>query len=157
MLGTVLGIFCLQGSLCFLFLIYCCKCHLGIFCVQGSLGFVWFFFFSITQFPSLITHHFKYYTHLAPSLNFHHSIFFTLFVSPILVTQCSFFFSSQYPKTEPERKKRKKKPRSPETNEKKKKEKGRHLRPNLGEKRKKKGRLIKRSGWVMTSGFPMCV
>ena len=51
-----------------------------------------FFFFSITQFPSLITHHFKYYTHLAPSLNFHHSIFFTLFVSPIPVG-AAFFFS----------------------------------------------------------------
>ena len=48
----------------------------------------WFVFFhhSIS-----ITHHSKYYTRLAPSLNFHHSIFFTLFVGPILVTHCKLF------------------------------------------------------------------
>ena len=56
-------------------------------------------FFFITQFPSLnfchsslITHHFKYYTRLAPSLNFHHSIFLTLFVGPIPITHCRLFF-----------------------------------------------------------------
>ena len=55
-------------------------------------------FFFITQFPSLnfcysllITHHFKYYTRLAPSLNFHHLIFFTLFVGPIPITHCRLF------------------------------------------------------------------
>ena len=89
-------------------------------CKKKDLGLVWFFFFFITQFPSLITLNTTPVWH--PSLSYHHSIFFTLFVSPILVTQCSFFFSSQYPKTEPERKKRKKKPRSPEPNEKKNKE-----------------------------------
>ena len=46
--------------------------------------FGWIFF--ITQFPSFITYHFKIYTRLAPSLFFHHSIIFILFVGPILVT-----------------------------------------------------------------------
>ena len=52
-------------------------------------------FFFITQFPSLnfchsslITHHFKYYTRLAPSLN----IFLTI-SGLIPVSQCNFFFS----------------------------------------------------------------
>ena len=39
-----------------------------------------------------VTHHFKYYTRLAPSLNFHHSIFLTLFVGPIPITHCRLFF-----------------------------------------------------------------
>ena len=67
---------------------------------------VWFFFFFITQFSSLITHHFKYYTCLAPSLNFHHSIFFTLFVGLIPVTRCSFFFFSIPKLIEPSGKKK---------------------------------------------------
>ena len=65
---------------------------------------------SITQFPSLITHHFKYYIRLAPSFNFHHSIFFTLFVGPIPVTHCRLFFSFFFsvPKlTKPSEKKKK--------------------------------------------------
>ena len=75
-------------------------------------------FFFITQFPSLITHHFKYYTCLALSLNFHHSIFFTLFVGLIPVTHCRLFFFFLFflfffflvPKlTEPSGKKKKKK------------------------------------------------
>ena len=43
---------------------------------------------SVIQFPSLITHHssLNFHTRLAPSPNFHHSIFFTLFVDSILVT-----------------------------------------------------------------------
>ena len=44
---------------------------------------------------SLIT--LKYHVCLAPSLTSHHSIFFTLFVSLIPVTRCSFFFFLQYP------------------------------------------------------------
>ena len=75
-------------------------------------------FFFITQFPSLnfcysllITHHSKYYTRLALSLNLHHSIFFTLFVGPIPITHCRLF-------TEPSEKKKKRE----ETQKKKKKE-----------------------------------
>ena len=48
--------------------------------------------FSITQFPSFITHHSIFHTHLASSPNFHHSIFFTLFVGPYLSTGTVFFF-----------------------------------------------------------------
>ena len=85
-------------------------------------------FFSSLNFRhlSFVTHHLslitlKYHTRLAPSLISHHSIFFTLFVGPILVTQCSFFFYFfsfflfQYPdhpnpvKEERKRKKKKKK------------------------------------------------
>ena len=36
---------------------------------------------------SLITHHLKLNTYLAPSFIFHHSTFFTLFVSPMPVTE----------------------------------------------------------------------
>ena len=71
------------------------------------------FFFSsfIIQFSSLITHHLKYPTRLASSLTCHHSIFFTLFVGPIPITQCNFFFlQSLVPKlTKPSEKKKKKK------------------------------------------------
>ena len=63
--------------------------------VTGGLGHVWFNNFhhsiSIIQFPSLITlitHHSKYPTRLAPSLTCHHSIFFILFVGLIPVTRC---------------------------------------------------------------------
>ena len=50
-----------------------------------------FFFLSLNfRHLSLIT--LKYHVCLAPSLTSHHSIFFTLFVSPIPVTRCSFFF-----------------------------------------------------------------
>ena len=56
------------------------------------------FFFFITHNSSLITHHLKYHTRLASSLTCHHSIFFTLFVGPIPVTRCSFFFFFLIPK-----------------------------------------------------------
>ena len=71
---------------------------------------------SITQHSSLITHHSKYHTCLALLLNFHHSIFFTLFVGPIPVLVqllflflflFLFFLSTQITRTS-ERKKRKK-------------------------------------------------
>ena len=41
---------------------------------------------SITHNSLLITHHSIFHTHLATSLYFHHSIFFTLFMGPTLVT-----------------------------------------------------------------------
>ena len=64
---------------------------------------------SITQFPSIFINH-PFHTHLAPSLTFHDSIFFTLFVGPITVTRCNFFFFFQYPNSpNPVKKKKKKK------------------------------------------------
>ena len=60
----------------------------------------------ITYYSSLIT--LKYHVCLAPSLTSHHSIFFTLFVSLIPVTRCSFFFSSVPKLIEPSEKKKKK-------------------------------------------------
>ena len=50
------------------------------------------YFFFITQFSSLVTHHSKYPTRLAQSLTCYHSIFFILFVGPIPVTLCRIFF-----------------------------------------------------------------
>ena len=89
---------------------------------KGVFGLLFF----ITQFLSLITHHLKYPTCLAPSLICHHSIFFTLFVGPIPVTRCSFFFFF-FSITEPSWKKKKNQIKSPnlvkEEEEKKRKEK----------------------------------
>ena len=50
---------------------------------------VWLHFFhhSIS-----ITHHSIFHTRLASSLNFHHSIFFTLFVGPYMSVAVTFFF-----------------------------------------------------------------
>ena len=82
----------------------------------------------ITYHSSLITLHSKYHTCLALLLNFHHSIFFTLFVGPILVLVqllflflflFLFFLSTQITRTSERKKRKKKKPRSPETQEKK--------------------------------------
>ena len=47
---------------------------------------------SVTYHSLLITHHLKYPTCLAPSLIYHHSIFFTLFVGPYLSLDATFFF-----------------------------------------------------------------
>ena len=48
---------------------------------------------SITQFPSLITHHSIFHIRLPSSLNFHHSLFFTLFGGPTpVIVQLFFFF-----------------------------------------------------------------
>ena len=55
---------------------------------REHLGSVWIIFF---HHSSLITHHLKYPTHLAPSFITHHSIFFTLFVGSIPVTRCRVF------------------------------------------------------------------
>ena len=55
----------------------------------GLLGAVWLYFFdnSIS-----ITHHSIFHTPLTSSPNFHHSIFFTLFVGPYLSVGTVFFF-----------------------------------------------------------------
>ena len=133
------------------------------------------FFFLSFKFchSSLITYHssfitLKYHVCLVSSLTFHHSIFFTLFVGPIPVTRCSFFFFSSVPKlTEPSekkknedwtserrRKKKKKKPQNKPNQWKKKKEKKRTKQPT----QEKKGKKNKSKGaaeyclWVL-----MCV
>ena len=60
-----------------------------------SPGAIWLHFFyhliSITHYSSLITHHLIFHTRLASSSNFHHSIFFTLFVGPYLSSDAAFF------------------------------------------------------------------
>ena len=92
-----------------------------------------------------ITHHSKYLTRLAPSLTCHYSIFFTLFVGLIPVTQCSFFFSITKPSEKKEKKeeetqvrRKKKKPPSVKGKRKKKDE---EMQPS--EERKKKKRWSK--------------
>ena len=82
------------------------------------------------RYSSLIT--LKYHIRLAPSLTCHHSIFFTLFVSPIPVIRCIFFLSTQKGK---KRKKEKKETQITETSEKR-KEKGRT--PETKPKKKKR-------------------
>ena len=94
----------------------------------------------INQFSSLNFRHsslitLKYYIRLAPSLSYRYSIFFTLFVSPIPVTRCSFLFSFSFffsvLKNLNQKGKKKKNTR-------------RHLRSlNPGEERKKKKRKRK--------------
>ena len=58
-------------------------------CKKKDLGLVWF-----VSFHHLIsvTHHFKYYTCLTPSLSYHYSIFFTLIVDPYLSLGAVIFF-----------------------------------------------------------------
>ena len=70
----------------------------------------------ITHHSLLITHHSKYPTRLEPSLTCHHSIFFTLFVDPILVTRCSFFFFF-FSITKPSERRRKKKKKKRNSNQ----------------------------------------
>ena len=96
------------------------------------LGIVWFVFFhhsiSVIHHSSPITHHSKYYTRLAPSLNFHY-LFFTLFVGLIPVTHCRFFFflpkliEPSEKKKIKKKKKKKGKPRTDRSERKKKKKK----------------------------------
>ena len=118
-----------------------------------------FFFLSLNfRHLSLIT--LKYHVCLVPSLTFHHLIFFTLFMGPIPITQCSFFsfFFLQYPnspnlvkkkkyntqnmKTEPvkEEEKKKKKPRTNRTRERRRrrKKKKKPRTDRTSERRKKK-------------------
>ena len=136
------------------------------------LGLVWFIFFGHSL--SLIT--LKYHVCLVLSLTSHHSIFFTLFVSPTPITWCSFFsffFFSSVPKLiEPsEKKKKKKKNQKPRTNRtserRRKKKKKKRRRSNPGEerteqptqrrkeKKKSKGGQKVRLSTVCES--PMCV
>ena len=132
------------------------------------------FFFLSFKFchSSLITYHssfitLKYHVCLASSLTFHHSIFFTLFVGPIPVTRCSFFFFSSVPKltepsekkkmkTEPvkEEEKKKKKPRTNQTNERRRRKKKRTERPTQEKKGKKKNQKVRLS---TICGSLMCV
>ena len=126
-------------------------------------------FFFITQFSSLITHHFKYFTRLAPSLNIFHTICGPHTCHSV---QFFFFFPSQYLETQTRKKKEKKKnqwgkkkkkqehPKTPEITKPRKKGRKALRSPNPGEeikkRKEKKGRLVKSYGWVMTSGSP-CV
>ena len=68
---------------------------------------VWYFSSLNFHHLSLIT--LKYYTCLAPSLSYHQSIFFTLFVGPITVTRCNFFFPPRTQKPEPNERRKEKK------------------------------------------------
>ena len=102
----------------------------------------------ITQFPSLITHHSKYLTRLAPSLTCHYSIFFTLFVGLIPVTQCSFFFSITKPSEKKEKKEeetqvRRKKKKPPSVKGKRKKKKMKKCNPVKKERKKKDGQKLR--------------
>ena len=76
------------------------------------------------------------------SLNFYHSIFFTLFVGPIPVTYCRFFFFPQYPNSpnlvEKKKKKKPKTNRSERKKKKKKKKKKRKKEPNSQPREEKK-------------------
>ena len=95
------------------------------------------FFLSLnSRYSSLIT--LKYHVCLAPLLTSHHSIFFTLFVGPIPVTRCSFFFL-QYPNSPNlvEKKKKKEKETQNRPNQWKKKKK-KNRTTNIGEEREKK-------------------
>ena len=153
-------------------------------------------FFFITQFPSLnfrhsslithysspITHHFKYYTRLAPSLNFHHLIFFTPFVGLIPVTHCRLFFIYLFflPNlTKPsEKKKRKKKKTQNRLNQWKKRKKKREETQNKPKwkkkeeeekkkrteqptrrrkEKKKRSKVVKNCDWVLFVGPYMCL
>ena len=125
------------------------------------------FIFLITQFPSLITHHSIFHIRLASSPNFHHSIFFTLFVGPYLSVGTAFFFffffflvpklteaniyiyiyklKKKKPelKTEPmEKKKERKKKPELKTEPVRKKKKNRTANPE-----KKKVKVVKSCGW----------
>ena len=83
----------------------------------------------------------------------HYSIFFTLFVGPIPVTRCIFFFP--VPKlTEPSEKKKKR--RTDRTGERKKKKKKKEPNSQPGEERKKKSKVVKSYGWVLFVG-PLCL
>ena len=107
------------------------------------------YFFSSLNFrhSSLITHHSKYPTRLAPSITCHHSIFFILFVGPIPVTLCRIFFFS-FSITEPSEKKKK------EPNQWKKKE-----EPNCqpGEEREKKRVKSGQKVGLVLFVSPLCV
>ena len=92
---------------------------------------------------------------------FHHSIFFTLFVGSIPITQCNIFFFFLVPKlTEPsEKKKKKKKPRIEPVKERRRRRKIKNKiteQPTRRRKEKKKSKVVKSCGWVLFVG-PLCV
>ena len=66
------------------------------FCSFSHVKCIMFgFIFLITlnfHYSSLITHHSIFHTRLASSPNFHHSIFFTLFLGPYLSASATFYF-----------------------------------------------------------------
>ena len=64
---------------------------------------------SVIYHSLLIIRHLKYPTHLTLLLTCHHLIFFTLFVSPKLDTQCSIFFFSVSPNPVKEEREKKEK------------------------------------------------
>ena len=127
---------------------------------------------SITHHSSLITYHSIFHIRLPSSLNFHHSLFFTLFGSPRL-WRCSFFFSfsffffsvprnpnpvkkkkkipSEEDRTQWRRKEKKKnKPVKiePSEEEREKKKKPMKKTEPMRKKKKKKSQLFKICGWV---------
>ena len=107
---------------------------------------IWFVFFhhsiSVTHHSSLITHHFKYYTRLTPSLNFHHSIFFTLFVGLIAVTH-------EDRTMKEDKKKKNTKNKSNQWKKKTKKQKEKKPKTNWSERKKnKKDKGKKKKNWI---------
>ena len=111
--------------MCFSFLLWQCKALFG-------------FFFSSLNFhhSSLITHYSSLITLNITPVWHHHSIFFTLFVGPILVTRCnSFFLVSKL--TEPSKKKKETQNRSNQWKKEKKKKETQN-KPNQWKKEKKK-------------------
>ena len=118
-------------------------------------------FFFITQFPSLNFRHLSLITLNNTPVwhhhsNFHHSIFFTLFVGPISVTHCRLFFF--LPKlTEPSEKK---KPEQTEVKEirrrRRRKEKEKKNRTPK-KKGKKKSTVVKSCGWYCCGSLFVCL
>ena len=109
-------------------------------------------FFFITQFSSLITHHFKYLTHLAQLLNIFHTI-----CGPHTCHSVQFFFFFFFPVpklTEPSEKK--KKPRTDRTSERKKKKKKRTEQPTRRRK-KEKVKIDQKLRLGIVCGSPMFV
>ena len=92
--------------------------------------------FSLLNFCHLSLITLKYYTCLAPSLSYHHLIFFTLFVDPISVTRCSFFLFFLPVPRNPKKKKTEPRWRKERKKEKKKQEDPRETKPRWEKKKK---------------------
>ena len=113
---------------------------------------------SVTQFPSLITHHSFFHTHLATSFLFSSLNFSTLFMGPTPVSRYSVFFFFLVPNS-PKLillKKKKKNWAANPGKEKKRKKKPQTANANPGkekEKEKKSQKVVKSCG----CGSPMCV
>ena len=115
--------------------------------VEGVRSCLVCFFFS-----SLITHHFKYYTHLTPLLNIFHTI-----CGPHTCHSVYFFFP--VPKLiEPSEKKKKKTPEQiePVKERRRRKKKKKNRTANQEKKGKKKSKVVKSYGWVLFVG-PLCL